>query len=520
MARTSSVTRSAATLLTSRLAVAGIGLAFLGVSARLLSVEEMAVFAVYNTLCGLLTVIGSLGLLTTCIRVLPGMLAEPGQREEAARLARLAILVYLTGAGIVTSLSLAAARPLSEVFLKSPAFTSDLHVAALAALCFGLYEASQLLLSSLQEFGKVGKYNVVSALLQRTLSLALFFPFGLKGYLAGFALGSLCGAGLGLIRIAGRIRHEAGAPAAPPSRPAGSRGWLGYSFPFYVDGYLRYFYMHADQLLVGVFLPPSELAVYFIAKRFIQYGQVLVSSLVDPLTTKVSELRQVEPASVPRAFAASLRYFILLFVPLAALLASTSPFLLAVVGGARYAEGVAPLALLLLSLPLFAVFSQSASFLYALGSPSDRLVANLVSTASQAAGIVAFMPVLGLPGLALARIAGFGIAAGFARARLRRYLDPDREAAGSLPVLRCLVPAGAMALLIIVPHMLVGRALLIPLYALPAGALCLGGYLLYVLTPQDRSALAGMVPGQGRAASSLRAVLGGGALPGAGRPAI
>ncbi|HEY3175645.1 MAG TPA: lipopolysaccharide biosynthesis protein [Candidatus Polarisedimenticolia bacterium] len=514
MARTSTVTRSAASLLTSRLAVAGIGLAFLGVSARLLSVEEMAVFAVYNTLCGLLTVIGSLGLLTTCMRLLPGLLASGGPegRGEAAGLLRLAVGVYVAGAGTVTAVLWAAAGPLGELFLKSPRFTGDLRVAALAALCFGLYEASQLLLSALQEFGKVGRYNVAAALAQRTLSLGLFFLFGLKGYLAGFAIGSLWGAGLGFHRIAPFMRRVTAAPPAGAVGPAGPGRRLLYSLPFYADGYLRYFYMHADQILVGVLLPPSSLAVYFIAKRFIQYGQVLVSSLVDPLTTKVTEIRTVEPAALGRAFVDSRRYFVLLFVPLAAMLASMSPFLLAVVGGARYEEGVTPLALLILSLPLFALFSQTASFLYGLGSPTDRLVTNLVSTISQAAGMAAFMPGLGLAGLALARIAGFAIAAWFARVRLRRYLRPTLEVAGpGPPALLCVVPAGAMALMILVPHGLVGRPMLMPLYAVPAGALCLAGYLLWVLTPEDRSALAGLVPGQGRMAASLRALLAGAA---------
>src|SRR5437867_6424172 len=153
MTRTSTVTRSAASLLTSRLAVAGIALAFLGVSTRLLTLEEMAVFAVYNTLCGMLTVVGSLGLLATCIKVLPGLMAgDPSspQRAEAARLLRLSLTVYVAGASLVVGALWLAAEPISRLLLKTPARAGDVRAAALTALCYGLYEASQLLLSALQ----------------------------------------------------------------------------------------------------------------------------------------------------------------------------------------------------------------------------------------------------------------------------------------------------------------------------------------------------------------------------------
>src|SRR5262245_609697 len=184
MTRAASVTRSAASLLSSRLAVAGIAMIFLGVSTRLLSLEEMAVFAVYNTFCGFLTVVCSLGLLATSIKMLPAMKGREGG------LLRLSLGVYGAGALIVTAILWAGAGPISSLLLKTPDRVGDIRMAAVTTLCFGLYEASQLLLSALQRFGRVGGYNVAAAVVQRVLSLALFFPFGLRGYLAGFALGS------------------------------------------------------------------------------------------------------------------------------------------------------------------------------------------------------------------------------------------------------------------------------------------------------------------------------------------
>jgi O-antigen/teichoic acid export membrane protein len=278
MTSSASVSRSAASLLASRLAVAGIALAFLGVSTRLLTLDQMAVFALYNTLCGLLTVVCSLGMLASCLKQVPALRAA-GRSREAASLLRSAAGVYMTGAAAVTIALWAAAEPIGRLLLKRAGAGADVRAAALAALCFGLYEAAQLLLASLQRFGRQSRDNVASALIQRLLSLALFFPFGLSGYLAGFAAGSLAAAASGGWILRRFLREN-----PPPSfSPGALRDDIGYAAPFYLDGYFRYVYMQADQLLVAIFLGPAELSIYFVAKRFLAYGQVLVSSLVDPL---------------------------------------------------------------------------------------------------------------------------------------------------------------------------------------------------------------------------------------------
>jgi len=519
MADVMPVSRSAASLLTSRLAVAGIALLFLGVSTRLLTLKEMAVFALYSTLCGLLTPVCSMGLLTTCIKLLPGLLAND-DRAGAALLLRRAAFVYVTGASVVTAALMLGAGLIGRLLLKSSDLAGDVRGACLAAFCFGLYEASQLLLSALQRFGRVGAYNVTSALTQRILSLGLFFVFGLRGYLAGFAIGSLAGAALGIATIVPIMRKDGWSPEGSGASDKGTIGTIIYSLPFYADGYLRYFYMQADQLLVALFLGPSELSLYFVAKRFIQYAQVLVSSLVDPLATKAAELRETDPASLERTFAVSLRYFVLLFVPLSVLLATTSPFLLLLVGGEQYASAAWALALLFLSVPFFAVFSHLWTFAYVLGRPADRLTINLVSSFSQAAAIMAMMPFLHLAGLALARAVGFAAAAVFARRCLARRLPAAAHRVELSAGLACLGPVAAMAAIVIVPHLIIGRPLLIPVYAVPAVAVCAAWYFKAVLTPQDRAELARLVPGQGRASSSLRTVLARGAAAAAGHDRI
>ncbi len=505
-----SVARGAASLLASRLSIAAIALAFLGVSTRLLTLEQMAAFAVYNTFCGLLTVVCSLGLLASCLKHVPAWRGR-GEAARAAHLVRTAGRVYVAGAMVVTAAIIACRSTIAGVLLKDPSRDADVAIAAAAALCFGLYEAVQLLLSAHQRFARQARDNVVSALAQRLLSLGLFFPFGLTGYMAGFAAGSLMGAVSGWMEL----RQLLAGAADGKERSDSAAGHIAVAFPFYVDGYLRYAYMHADQLLVGIFLTPVDLSIYFVAKRFLQYGQVMVASLVEPLVARAAQVGE-DLRRVGILYDRSLRWAVLAFVPLGILLAASSPFLLAVIGGERYAEGAPALALLMLSLPLFAIFAQQGAFVHALRPPRDRLLLNLSSSALQLAAMAALTPLWGLAGLAGSRLLGFSAGA---RAG-RRLLAPHLAHAHPAPVLgramgQTLVPSAVAAGLVAAVH--VGTGLPVATGAAAAAAsILLGAWLLTgVLDPEDRAAVASMIPGGGAAARRVRGVVAGPARAGA-----
>lgn len=504
-----SVARGAASLLASRLSVAAIALAFLGVSTRLLTLEQMAAFAVYNTFCGLLTVVCSLGLLASCLKHVPAWRAR-GEAGRAAHLVRTAGWVYAIGAVIVTGGIIASRSAIAGVLLKDPSREADVAIAAAAALCFGLYEAVQLLLSAHQRFARQARDNVVSALAQRLLSLGLFFPFGLAGYLAGFAAGSLMGAVSGWMEL-----RQLLAGAEDGKRGTGPASHhIAVAFPFYVDGYLRYAYMHLDQLLVGIFLTPVDLSIYFVAKRFLQYGQVMVASLVEPLVARAAQVGE-DLRKVGALYDRSLRWAVLAFVPLGVLLAASSPFLLAVIGGERYAGGASALALLMLSLPLFAIFAQGGAFVHALRPPRDRLLLNLVSSSLQLAAMAALAPLGGLAGLAGSRLLGFA-AGGWAG---RRLLAPHLAHAHPGAVLgramgQTIVPSAVAAGLVIAVHAGIGLPLATGAAAAVASLLMGAWMLTGVLDPADRAAVASMIPGGGAAARRVRGVVAGPARAG------
>ena len=508
-----SVAASAASLAGSRLAVALFALVFLAISARLLTVSEMAAFALYSIFTGLISVVGSLGLLAGAVRSLPG-LAASGRAGEASGLVRLAILAQGALGGAWTAVLVLGAAPIGALILDAPDRARDVRLAALAALCFGLQEAAQLLLNGLQRYPRLARNYVVTSVAQRVLSLLLFYLLGFPGYIAGFAAGSLIGvayAAPAILPVA-RIR---------PDRPPGwYRAQIRWCMPFYADGYLRYLYMQADQLIVGLALTPTALAVWFIAKRCLQYCQLFVQSLLDPIGTRAAALRETQPAAIGALFARSRHLFLCLFIPGAIFLAATSPFLLAVIGGERYAAAAAPLALLFLTLIPFALFSHLALFVFALGRPRDRLATNVTATIGQLLPMSALIAWLGLPGLAVAR--GIGFIAGSAHAG--RVLHGTGAVSGTIPrpsqpprhreLAICAGASLAGGMVAALPWMLGLEAVWTPAAAIPSGALVGAVTLRYALDDEDRRALAGLVRGDGGAARLVRRAIQGVTIPG------
>jgi len=92
------------------------------------------------------------------------------------------------------------------------------------------------------------------------------------------------------------------------------------------------------------------------------------------------------------------------------------------------------------------------------------------------------------------------------RARVSKLLpsSPPGKQIVVRALLQCAAPTALMAFLIAMPHLLVGRPALLPIWAAPAGLACAAGYLLLVLDAQDKEAMAGMLPGRGRVMNGLR----------------
>jgi O-antigen/teichoic acid export membrane protein len=491
------VAAGAARLLSARALVAVIAMIFIVVSTRILTLTEMAVFALYNTLCGLQAVVCSLGLLTTCTRELPALLGA-GDREGAARLLRTSMAINALLSAVAACALAAVAGPLSAWLLGDVSFAPAMRWVALGVFIWNIFEANQLFLVALQRFDEYARAMLTGAVAQRALSIGLFLlldraGYGLTGYVAGFAFGSLVGFGRGFRAV----RDLASLPVgfAPPG------AILRYSLPFYADGYLRWLYMQADQLLVAIFLSPEILSLYFVSKRFMQYYQQAISSTIDPLLAKVGELRSRGREAVERSLRSATRYFSLVFVPIGLGAASMSLFLLDLAGGEPYREAAPVLALLAISVTFYAGFNLVTGYVYMLGSPFDRLKHNsltgLVHLALMAAVLAAFSgtpaPLLAAAAaIALTRTAALLAGAAYAHRQLARAITPTYDLS-ALP--RALAASLLMAAAAAIPQIIAYSPFTAPLWGLMGAAI----FILIIrpgVRPEDLDLLTALLRGR------------------------
>ncbi|MBI3447975.1 MAG: oligosaccharide flippase family protein [Acidobacteria bacterium] len=492
------------TLLSARLVVAGLAMIFIAVSTRLLSLREMAVFAVYSSLCVTQSMICSLGLLTMCTRELPALMGQQ-DLDGASRLLRTSLLINASVSAVVAVILFAASRPISLLFLKDDAFVPEIRIVAAGVFLWNIFEANQVLQVALQRFRTYGRANVLCAIAQRGASLALFFLMapsgrGLAGYLLGYAAGTLAGIAVTFASIRDLLARPSGRQSIGPL--------LRYSVPFYADGYLRYLYTQADQLLVGVFLSPEVFSLYFVAKRFIQYYQQMIASSIDPVLAKVAELRSRGGEAVSRSLRAASRYFILVFLPFSVASAALSGFYLQLAGGDRYRPATLVLALLSLSVAPYAAFNLVTGYVYVLGAPLDRLKHNLVAGLTQLAIMTSLLgagaaagapPITAAAAIAVARVVSLLVGLAYAHRQLSRYLAPAYDVEALAPTF---AGSAVLAAAILVP-----RVFGAPIFSAPIGAAVGAGLFILIVRPavrdDDLALLGDLLRGRFRPAERL-----------------
>jgi O-antigen/teichoic acid export membrane protein len=477
------VARSAVTLLSSRFTVAGMAIIFIAITTRILSLREMALFAVYNSLCALQTMVCALGLFTTSTRELPDMMGK-GDLDGASRMVKTSLLTNTVNSMILAGAMAIMARPICILFLKDDAMVNELRLAIVGVFLWNQFEGSQLLLVAAQRFRGYGRSNIVCAVAQKSTALLMFVlltprDLGLLGFMAGYAAGTFVGVISSHLALHDLIFRRSG---FAPLRPL-----VKFSAPFYADGYLRYLYMQADQLLIGIFLSPEVLSLYFVAKRFAQYYQTTVASTIDPVLAKVAEMRSKGKEALEHSLKSASRYFALVFIPLAAAAASMSTLFLDLAGGALYREALPILVMLSLSVAAYAAFNLITGYVYMLGVPSDRLKFNMVTGLSQALMMTILLgaarmgnvgPVASAALIALARIGALILGLSYAHYQLRRFITPIYEIRA---VPRSLLASGLMSLAIMLPQMAYYHPLLVPAYGLVGAVL-----FVLVIRPEVR----------------------------------
>jgi O-antigen/teichoic acid export membrane protein len=435
----SSALKDVSKLLSGGLLAKLFGVVALMLFARALPKSEMAVFPAWLTIMGIPSLFLSFGVFQSLIRKLPALVRE--NTGEARSLVVTSSVVMLAGTVLVCIFALPFARDIAVFFFRDSSLAWIIQASALGCVFATCSKITEYVMWGEAKFGATSFVQVVESILRPCLTVALYFPFGLKGIVAALVVSQIAMAAISFWFV----RNMYLGPL-PPLYPL--RRLLRESFPFYIDNYLWYLKGDGDTLLVA-FLGPAALAEYYIAKNL--YTNVLIAWFSLDKVALERLARHAPMLDVFRARVAEIHARMSdAVVPCLLLVIAVAPYLVIALAGARYVGSTWPaVALLVVALVQFVNIPINRAVF--VGLPGEyRLSTSAVEAVVVLLGAVALVPALGILGIALARIAGPAAGGVFGYAVLRRKIDLKLSFAPLVRSLAASVP-GALAIIVFAP---------------------------------------------------------------------
>ncbi len=453
--------RDSTKLLTAEGVITLFSIFFFIIIARLLTKIEMSSLAVFAVIIGLSGMATGLGLVTSCIQKAPELLAR-GEKAKAYALMKLSVVVplllSLVAAGIVAFFS----KQISQLFFKTPDLSALIKIMAVGIVVGKVWENLSHMLSVVEKFGKLSIAKVVSNIPARMLALFLYFFFGMKGYISALILGQGMAALLMVYYLRDFIFSRSGQYSL--------KELISYSSPYYGGDLLRFSYRQADQLIIGVFLMPEQLATYFVARRFFGYLVLYTDALLRPIVPKISALKAKGSQAIEKAFNRTSRYLSFSLIPASFLVASLAYPLLHIYGGNKYLSAAPILSILSLTAIAYGIYSAYGMNVYIMGRPIKRFEQEGVAGVLNVGLGLSLVVPLSILGPAIGGALSLSGAALFSRHLLKKLINARFDVAA---LKQTLLASGVMSGLILICQLLYYDLRLVPCYAL-------GGVLLYL----------------------------------------
>ena len=220
--------------------------------------------------------------------------------------------------------ALAAAAASAGIFLNATTIAHKFFDDADLAVGIG-YSALSLIpatvmvgaLSACQGFRTMRAYAIIGSILEPCLRFAcavvsLSFGFGVDGALFGLVLASTisCGASLWALH-----RLSSGLPHAPPRYPLAEIG--RYSLYSWFSSVANQGLLYADTLILGAYLPSTDVGVYSVASRAILLGSVAVTPLAASFAPRAADLWERHMlANLRRVFVVTSEWLFISALPL------------------------------------------------------------------------------------------------------------------------------------------------------------------------------------------------------------
>lgn len=429
-----------------------ITIAFFIFAGRILTKVELAAIAVFIIIDSASQAIAALGVGTTGIKKIPIFLTE-GKKKEAAALLKSCISIPIIPLVLVSCGVFLLSDRISAFFFKESGYAFLIKLIALGILFSGINVFLSYGVRAIQRFGILSVGQIITGTAQRIFAIGFYFLYGIKGIIFGFIIGSLIGIFFFIYNLRDIFSLKSGLYPI--------RSLISYSFPYYIEGFARYFTMQGDQLIIGAFLNPASLATYFIAIKFFETLYLIISAWGDALIPKIAELSAESKERVELGYRKTSRYFSLFFIPLCFLFIGLSPFFIDIIGGGKYPEAVLPAIILSTAALVYGFKGLIEIGVFILGRPFDRLKFELIASSLLMFFTVSLIGILDLQGAAVGRLLAVIIAFVYGIFALRKFMDVRFDTGA----IKCAMPASlVLAVILLILQYMYYNVAVIPLY--------------------------------------------------------
>ena len=342
-----------------------------------------AFIALYETAVSLAKVFCDLGLHFRVIRETPPLINAGREREAYAKIV-LPSAAMRFGVGVIVCILFYVLALLASPWLRPQLEDLDLNFIAIVCavhMLLTLVEAILIPIFAIQQrFGMDAFLESAAALLENVFALICYVLWGQDHYFTGIALGIAI---IVLVRFV-MIRRVLGFWNTSDFSMKEMGRVLREYFPFYLRKFFRIGFVQGEQLLIPILLPLGQLANFKLAKKCSGFLKNYVQAFSDPLMIKLSKSRNLGNR---KEF---VKTFLVFTVPVPLVLALFSPWIMKIVGGAKYAESWYILAILYVSYVFYALSQLQMTVISIFGKPTEFLARDA------AGGVVGLLSTFGM----------------------------------------------------------------------------------------------------------------------------
>lgn len=355
---------------------ATLGAALFMYMARVLTREELGVYAAISILVAVASFVASISMDVAMARFIPKLLGEK-KLSTASATAKKTLTITVLCSSLLLCVLFAASPMFSNYMSGNAKYTWFFQLASIVVLTSALSTLFDATLQGLRQFEKLALFRLISQIIRVALT-AYLLALGLG--VASPLIGSIILSATLMVFImptALRSLLQAGGSKSVPTKEL-----LSFSLPILGQRLITFTSDNIDKLIILSALTVETLGVYSVA---LTAASLIPSLLGLPLSTTLmpsmsESYGKFGTKSINEAIKLSTRYTAITFIPLSLTLAALSPLAIQVLAGPAYAQAALPLAIVCSGVSLCGFSAVFTSALTAIGKTGRITAAIAIAT--------------------------------------------------------------------------------------------------------------------------------------------